>query len=89
MQRPNLLSQLSELSNYRGNMRANDYFDLGVFKAPGPGGIGTSPKRLCCGPAYSGFDLSVHKWSDFTQKHRLPLQGDFYDLFNRALFSNP
>lgn len=88
-QRPNLLSSLSVLSNWRDNVRANDYFDPNIFEAPGPGGIGTSPRNLCCGPGFNGFDLSVHKWFDFTEKHRLQLRGDFYNLFNRAVFANP
>ena len=88
-QRPNILGSVSRLSNWRSNVRGNNYFDPALFEAPGPGNIGTAPRNVCCGPGFSGFDLSVHKWFDFTERHRLQLRGDFYNLFNRPLFGNP
>lgn len=89
VQRPNLLGDISRVSNWRSNVRANTYFDPTVFEAPGVGAIGTSPRNVCCGPGFNGFDLSVHKWFTFTERHKLQLRGDFYNLFNRALFANP
>ena len=89
VQRPNILGPVSVLSNWRDNVRASNYFDPSLFEAPGPGGIGTSPRNICCGPGFNGFDLSVHKWFSFTERHRLQLRGDFYNLFNRASFANP
>lgn len=88
-QRPNLLSPMAVQSNWRDNVRANNYFDPGIFESPGAGGVGTSPRNLCCGPGFNGFDLSVHKYLNFTERYRLQLRGDFYNLFNRASFANP
>ena len=88
-QRPNLLGSFSRLSSWRSNVRANTYFDPALFESPGVGAVGNSPRNVCCGPGFNGFDLSVHKWFSFTEKHRLQLRGDFYNLFNRALFGNP
>ncbi len=89
VQRPNILGPVSPLPGWRDNVKASHYFDPSLFEAPGAGVIGNSPRNLCCGPGFNGFDLSVHKWFDFTERHRLQLRGDFYNLFNRALFANP
>lgn len=88
-QRPNILGAVSRLSDWRSNVRGNNYFDPALFEAPGAGIIGTAPRNVCCGPGFNGFDLSVHKWFNFTERHRLQLRGDFYNLFNRPLFANP
>ena len=89
VQRPNLLGSVSRLSDWRSNVRGNNYFDPSLFEAPGAGLIGSAPRNLCCGPGFNGFDLSVHKWFEFTEKHKLQLRGDFYNLFNRPSFANP
>ena len=88
-QRSNLVGAFSRLSNWRSNVRSNTYFDPALFAAPGAGGVGSSPRNVCCGPGFNGFDLSIHKWFTFTERHKLQLRGDFYNLFNRALFANP
>ena len=88
-QRPNLRSPLAVLSDWRDNVRANSYFDPSIFEVPGAGGVGTSPRNLCCGPGFNGFDLSVHKYINFTERYKLQMRWDFYNLFNRASFANP
>ena len=88
-QRPHLLGPVSRLSNWRSNVRSNTYFDPGLFEAPGTGIFGNAPRNVCCGPGFAGFDLSVHKWFNFTERHKLQLRADFYNLLNRASFANP
>lgn len=88
-QRPNILGPVGRLSNWRDNVRSNTYFDTGLFESPGVGIFGSSPRNVCCGPGFSGIDLSVHKWFNFTERFKLQYRADFYNLANRAVFANP
>lgn len=88
-QRPNLTRNFYRDTDWRSNVRANTYFDPAIFASPGVGAVGNSPRNVCCGPGFAGFDLSAHKWFTFTERHKLQLRGDFYNLLNRALFANP
>ena len=58
-------------------------------QAPGVGIFGSAPRNVCCGPGFSGVDLSVHKWFYFTERFKLQYRADFYNLANRAVFANP
>ena len=88
-QRPNLLGTVERLSGWRDNVRGNTYFDTGLFASPGVGIFGSAPRNVCCGPGFSGVDLSVHKWFYFTERFKLQYRADFYNLANQAVFANP
>jgi len=88
-QRPNLLGSLERLNGWRDNVKGSTYFDTGLFESPGRGVFGTAPRNVCCGPGFSGVDLSVHKWFNFTERYKLQYRADIYNLANRAVFANP
>ena len=88
-QRPNILGDPVQLSGWRSNVKGETFFDTALFEAPGAGVFGNSPSSLCCGPGLVNIDFSVHKWFDFTEKHRLQFRADFFNLPNTAQFANP
>ena len=88
-QRPNLLGQPERLSNWRDNIKGNTYFDTSLYAAPGVGIFGSAPRNVCCGPGFTGIDLSVHKWFNFTERYKLQYRADFYNLPNTPVFANP
>ena len=88
-QRPNLLGQPERLGNWRSNIKANTYFDTDLFQAPGVGIFGTAPRNICCGPGFTGIDLSVHKWFNFSERYKLQYRTDFYNLTIAPVFANP
>ncbi len=88
-QRPNILGPVDRLSGWRDNVKGATYFDTGLFESPGRGVFGSAPRNVCCGPGFSGVDLSVHKWFNFTERYKLQYRADFYNLANRAVFANP
>ena len=88
-QRPHLLGQPERLSNWRDNIKGNTYFDTALYAAPGVGVFGSAPRNVCCGPGFTGIDLSVHKWFNFTERYKLQYRADFYNLPNTPAFANP
>ena len=88
-QRPNILGTPERLSDWRDNVKGNTYFDTGLFETPGRGVFGDSPRNLCCGPGFTGIDLSVHKWWNFNERWRLQYRADFYNLPNTPVFEIP
>ena len=88
-QRPNLLGPPLQPAGWRSNVLAIPYFDVGQFQAPGVGVFGNSPRTICCGPGFLGIDMSVHKNWPLTERFKLQVRGDFYNLPNRPEFANP
>ena len=88
-QRPNILGDPVELSTWRSDVKGGTFFDTALFEAPGSGVFGNSPGSMCCGPGLANIDFSVHKWFDFTERHRLQFRADFYNFPNHPQFANP
>ena len=88
-QRPNILGDPEQLSNWRDNVKGTTFFDPALFAAPGVGVFGDAPRAVCCGPGFANVDASVHKWFNFTERWRMQFRGDFYNLPNHPNFANP
>ena len=88
-QRPHLLGDIEKTAGWRDNVKGTTYFDTSVFVAPGAGVVGSAPRNVCCGPGFLGWDASVHKWFNFTERWRLQFRSDFFNVLNRANFANP
>ena len=88
-QRPNILGDPVQLSGWRDNVKGETFFDTALFEAPGAGVFGSSPGSHCCGPGLANVDFSVHKWFDFTERHRLQFRADFFNFPNHPQFANP
>jgi hypothetical protein len=88
-QRPNILGDPEQLSNWRENVKGTPFFDPALFEAPGTGVFGDAPRSVCCGPGFANVDASVHKWFNFTERWKLQFRGDFYNLPNHPAFASP
>ncbi|HMB76508.1 MAG TPA: hypothetical protein VKN76_08920, partial [Kiloniellaceae bacterium] len=76
-QRPNILGDPQQLSNWRNDVKGTTFFDTALFAAPGTGVFGNAPRSVCCGPGFANIDASVHKWFTFTERLKLQFRGDF------------
>lgn len=88
-QRSNVLGDPEQQSQWRDNVKGETFFDTSLFAAPGNGIVGSAPASFCCGPGLANIDMSVHKWFDFTERHRLQFRADFYNFPNHPQFANP
>jgi hypothetical protein len=73
---------------------ANVVFDPNIFDntdttAGGTvplGGIGNSPRTICCGPGIVNFDISFLKATHLTERVKMEFRAEFFNLFNHAQF---
>jgi hypothetical protein len=60
-----------------------------AFSIPAPGKFGNSSRNSLAGPRLQQFDLTLSKHFALTEKVKLEFRSEFYNIFNRANFSNP
>ncbi|MCW5977921.1 MAG: TonB-dependent receptor [Bryobacteraceae bacterium] len=65
------------------------YFDTSVFKPNVPGTYGNAGRNILIGPGLATVDLGLFKNFHVHESHKFQLRGEFFNLFNRANFSNP
>ena len=65
------------------------WFDVAAFAAPPPNTFGNAGRNIVRGPRLSNYDLSVFRSFPFTERIRLELRGEFYNLTNTPHFANP
>lgn len=65
------------------------WFNTAAFSFPGNGVLGNASRSPGIGPGFVNFDMSLLKDFHFTEKRYLQFRSQFYNLFNRANFSNP
>jgi hypothetical protein len=63
--------------------------EVALFSFPGAGEIGTSGRNSFRGPRTLSVDLALAKGFRITEKHRVNLRVDAYNLLNRANFNPP
>jgi hypothetical protein len=84
--RPNLLRDPSLPSSERTIDR---WFDTTAFAAPAPFTFGNSPRSLLRGAALLTTDMTLERAFHFTERYRIELRGEFYNLLNHANFNLP
>jgi hypothetical protein len=84
--RPNLLRNPELPSHDRGIGR---WFDTGAFAAPPFFTFGNSPRSVLRGPNYVTTDVTIEKAFPLTERFRLDMRGEFYNVLNRANFDPP
>jgi hypothetical protein len=91
--RPNWISPNVRSSAPMGSFDpARDrYLNLDAFSQPAPYTFGNAPPRMphVRTPFFFNEDFSVFKNVFFTETLHLQLRGEFYDIFNRVVFSGP
>jgi hypothetical protein len=65
------------------------FLNPAAFAIPQPGTYGDLGRDALRGPGFAQFDATVSKRFRITEKVRLELRGDIYNLFNHPNFANP
>ncbi len=66
-----------------------EWFNTKAFAHNGPGTFGTSGRNIVFGPGLANVDLAAAKYFPVTERVKLQLRGEFFNLFNRANFNDP
>jgi hypothetical protein len=78
------------LSGDRPNAQLiNQYFNTSAFALNAPGTFGSAPRNLLRNPQYFNLDYSLQKSFRLTERARMQLRGDFFNVFNNVHFSQP
>ena len=67
----------------------NRYFNPQAFVLPPPGTYGNAGRDILTGPGRATLDLSLAKLTPISDRLRMQLRAEFFNLFNRANFSTP
>jgi hypothetical protein len=81
--RPNLLHDAS------GQRSVSRWFDTSAFANPAPLTFGNSPRSGLRGAPIVTTDATVEKGFSLSERWKLDLRGEFYNLFNHAIFNVP
>jgi len=66
------------------------WFNTCAFAAPPQGQFGSEGRNVLTGPGFTNLDFAVVKTFPLrTEKHRLQLRGEFFNLFNHPSFDIP
>jgi hypothetical protein len=88
-QRPNLLRDPMLPADRPREEYLARYFDTSAFQDPGVGVFGNAPRTNCCGPGYIGTDVSAYKWFQLTERYKVELRTDLFNVINRPNFAMP
>ncbi|MFN3326924.1 MAG: carboxypeptidase regulatory-like domain-containing protein [Bryobacteraceae bacterium] len=67
----------------------NRWFDTSVFSSPAQWTIGDAGRGLVWGPGLANWDMTVSKFFNFTERYRLQVRAEAYNLSNTPYFANP
>lgn len=84
--RPNLLHTASLPSDQRTVAR---WFDTSAFANPAPLTFGNSPRSGLRGAPLVTTDVTLEKTFALTERLKFDVRGEFYNLFNHAMFNVP
>ncbi len=87
--RPNLVSSPVLDSGRPRADRIQRYFDTAAFANPATGTFGTAGRNLFYGPGSIAWDSSILKNFHLTDRQRLTLRGEFFNLPNRVNLGLP
>jgi len=87
--RPNILCDPAKSSFSSKAAMLSQYFNTSCFQTPAVSYFGTSARNVGFGPGSEQVDLSLDKEWHFTERYRLQLKVDSYNIMNHANFANP
>jgi hypothetical protein len=67
----------------------NGYFNPNAFLPPASGTYGNVGRDSLTGPGLATLDAALHKTAALTEKTRLELRAEVFNIFNRANFGTP
>jgi hypothetical protein len=85
-QRPNLVPGVPL---YAANQTVDNWFNPAAFAIPAAGTWGNLGRYAVRGPGYSEFDAAIQKHFSVTERARLNLRTEVFNLFNQAIYANP
>jgi hypothetical protein len=88
--RPNIVGVVNVSSNSTAD-RIRQYFNPLAFAQPAPYTFGNAPRTLpnLRGPSYFSTNLSLQRDFHFTERARLQIRAEAFNVFNRANFQAP
>jgi hypothetical protein len=85
VRRPNVVPGVDPIVT--GNGLA--YVNPAAFSVPAPGTFGNSARNSLAGPAIAQLDITLSKQFAITERVRVELRGECYNITNHANFANP
>ena len=65
------------------------WFNPGAFAVPPPGQLGNAGRNILRGPAFAQFDAALHKDFAITERRKITVGVEAYNLFNHPNFGVP
>ncbi|HEY1340311.1 MAG TPA: carboxypeptidase regulatory-like domain-containing protein [Bryobacteraceae bacterium] len=84
--RPNLLHDPALAS---GGRTVAQWFDITAFANPAPYAFGNSPRSVLRGAPVVSTDVTLEKSFAVTERLRVDIRGEFYNVLNHAVFNVP
>ena len=83
--------------NFHGTMvnkgatssRATQFFNPAAFQAPAYGTVGNLGRDTLTGPGFANWDLSLLKTTQVTERTRLQVRAEFFNVLNHTSLLNP
>jgi hypothetical protein len=85
--RPNVAAGTNPSAIITGN--PNHWFDTSVFTLQPAGTLGNTPRDFLRGPGFANVDLSLVKNQAITERAKVQLRFEIFNLLNRANFAAP
>jgi hypothetical protein len=89
--RPDVVSRPKALDPHTASFNGNPnyWFDPSSFTDNAIGTEGNTPRGFFTGPGFWNADVSLAKETPFTERTKLKLRIDFFNIFNHTNFANP
>ena len=85
VRRPDVVSGVDPILTNAGL----SYVNPAAFSVPAPGTFGNSARNSLAGPAIAQLDITVNKIFSLTERLKLELRGEAYNITNHTNFANP
>ena len=66
-----------------------EWFNTAAFAHNAPGTYGNSGRNILFGPGLANMDIAVAKYFNITERWRVQLRGEAFNVANRANFNDP
>ena len=89
-QRPNMVPGVNPIvSNWESSPDGAGYLNAAAFVQPAFGTFGTMQRNSIYGPRFWNLDFAISKDTPITERVRLQLRAEFFNIFNHPNFALP
>ncbi len=85
-QRPNVVPGENV---YPVNQSINNWLNAAAFSVPAPGTFGNASRGIFYGPGLNNIDLSLIKNTSISERVKLQIRGEFFNVLNHPNFGQP